>query len=199
MKILRYFSILAIAAVLSGCGEAQRQSFEERFDKRYLDMQSYAASGSIAVYSNKTENTYKFALGAEKDGARFIEYPDDKLKIVFKNGEATLINGKAGGKETVKEEREEYLHIFPDKFFKNYIDAQGESYQYEKSAGNVAIKCDISTKSGDNLVEIMILDEKKLNPRIFTIYRKGGEKLFEIKFNEFEFVKKFKDDVFNTD
>ncbi|UKI37391.1 MAG: hypothetical protein L6V93_04360 [Clostridiales bacterium] len=41
-------------------------------------------------------------------------------------------------------------------------------------------------------MEIMILDEKKLEPKSFTVFRKGGEKLFEMKFNGFEFVKNSK-------
>lgn len=199
MKILRYFPILLSVAVLSGCTGAQNQSFEERFDKKYLDMQSYAASGSIAVYSNKTENSYKFAMCSEKDGARMIEYPSDKLKIVFKDGEAVIMNGKTKGRETVKEGKDEYLHIFPDKFFERYIADKGEEYAYEQGGAGISIKCDVSTKSGDELVEIMLLDEKKLEPKMFTVFRKGGEKLFEMKFDGFEFVKKFKDGVFDTE
>lgn len=199
MKKLRYFPILLIAFMLSGCSAAQKQTFEERFEKKYLDMQSYAASGNIAVFSNKTENSYKFALCSEKDGARMINYPEDKLKIVFKDVEAVITNGKTGGKGTVKEEKEEYLHIFPDKFFERYIADKGEEYVYENSGAHISIKCDVSTKSGDELVEIMILDEKKLEPKTFTVFRKGGEKLFEMNFDGFEFVKKFKDGVFNTE
>lgn len=199
MKFLRYFSLVCALSLLTGCGAPKKQTFEERFDKKYLDMQSYAASGSITVYSNKTENEYKFFMCSEKDGPHLIDYPDDKLKIVFKNGEALIANGKTNGKETVREEKDEYLHLFPDKFLKQYISEKGAEYVYEKSGANIGIKCDVSTKSGDNLVEIMLLDEKKLNPKLFTVYRKGGEKLFEMKFDEFEFVKKFKDGVFNTE
>ena len=199
MKKLRYFPILLISVMLTGCSAPQKQTFEERFEKKYLDMQSYAASGSIAVFSNKTENSYKFALCSEKDGARMIEYPDDKLKIVFKDGEAVIINGKTKGKEKVREEKDEYLHIFPDKFFARYIEQKDAGYVYEKMGSGISIKCDVSTKSGDELAEILVLDEKKLEPKSFTVFRKGGEKLFEMKFDGFEFVKKFKDGVFDTE
>ena len=70
---------------------------------------------------------------------------------------------------------------------------------YEKMGSGISIKCDVSTKSGDELAEIMVLDEKKLEPKSFTVFRKGGEKLFEMKFDGFEFVKKFKDGVFDTE
>ncbi|UKI37390.1 MAG: hypothetical protein L6V93_04355 [Clostridiales bacterium] len=58
-----------------GCSAPQKQTFEERFEKNILICKATPRRAVLRFFSNKTENSYKFALCSEKDGARMVEYP----------------------------------------------------------------------------------------------------------------------------
>lgn len=183
--------------IICGCSNLPNESFEDKLDKRYAKIENYAASGKLIVYSNKTKNTYEFIEAFKEPDVYLLEYPKDDMKILFADGRITISDKKSNGKQTFSDIKEEYMHLFIDNFFKNYFSQQSGEYVYEKSGKNLILKCDVSTQSGDNLVEILTISDKNLLPLHLDVLRKGGEKIFEMDFNEFEFVKKFKDDIFN--
>ncbi len=173
------------------------ETFEDKLDKRYIKIENYAAKGTLAVFSNKTKNTYEFIEGYKAPDTYLIEYPTDNMKILFSEGKVIISDKKANGKQTFTDIKDEYMHLFINHFFESYFSNQGDEYIYEKVGKNYVLKTDITTKSGDNLVEILTLNSKSLYPIHLDVMRKGGEKIMEIDFNEFEFVKKFKEDIFN--
>lgn len=183
--------------ITCGCTAAPNETFEDKLDKRYLKIDNYAAKGNLAVYSNKTKNTYDFIEGYKSPDTYLIEYPKDNMKILFEGDRVTISDNKSSSKQTFIDLKDEYMHLFINHFFENYFSNQGDKYVYEKVGKNYVLKCDITTKSGDNLVEILTLNSKNLYPVCLDVMRKGGEKIMEINFTEFEFVKKFKEDIFN--
>ena len=199
MNKFKCIAIMAAFTLLLGCAAIPKESFEDRFDKKYFEIDNYAASGKITVHSNKTKNSYNFIQLYKKPDMHILEYPDDNMKMMFSEGKVMIVDSKNNKKTSFKDIKEEYMHIFVDNFFKNYISAQSGEYLYEKNGKNLLLKCDLTTQSGDNLVELLIIDEKNLTPIHLEVFRKGGEKIFEIDFDKFEFVKKFKDDIFNIE
>lgn len=199
MNKIKCIAIVIAFTLLTGCSAVPKESFEDRFDKKYLEIENYASSGKITVYSNKTKNSYNFIQAYKKPDMYILEYPDDNMKMLFSEGKVFIAHSKNNKKTSFKDIKEEYMHIFVDNFLKNYFSCQSGEYLYEKSGKNLILKCDVTTQSGDNLVELLIIDEKNLIPIHLDVLRKGGEKVFEIDFNKFEFVKKFKDDIFDIE
>ncbi len=175
----------------------------QRIHKKFSHMTAYTAKVEVTVYSNKTENTYLInQLMKDSQGAQLmVEKPESVQGTItrYHNGQVTLMN--AGQESAVSVPAADAYHdIFIDQFFALY-------YQSEKTAINVSGG---GTEGANSLLLetiavpdashrhrlTLLIDAKRLEPQVLTVYDVGGNIQLMAKFVEFEYNPAIDDSLF---
>lgn len=195
MKIIKTFFALIIITLISGCsaGNNTNENVFQKINKKYINIPSYTASGTLTVSGNKTCNTYNFTQ-IYKSPNKFRMDFDDISFVSADNGVYIYDSNTKSNIDANNLKSEMYLY-FINSFFKQYFMCESTKSPDIFKEKTAILECDIQHKYLSK--SRLFLDLKSFTPKLMEYYDLSGKCIYKIEIKQFKFEKNIKDDLFN--
>lgn len=200
------FLLFAFVLLFTGCGTSKTAKDEAAYDKiqkRLINLESYAATGTVTYISNKNTHTYEVSQFCKMTGEYRVEVTGpEKVKgnITVCDGKTIAqFNSRITGKLIVgTQDTSERYEIFLTSFVKNYVKSQEVSVSVANMDENVCTVLEAKIPGGHPYLasEKLWVDNTTLDPVKLVIYDPDGGERVVVNFIIFEYNKELDDKLF---
>ena len=176
----------------------------QKIHHKFAALQSYTAVVRLTVVSNKTEQTYELLQQVkEPDKAKVeVKSPEDFAGMTtIYCGETVSVFSDVTDKPLSVAALEELNDVFITDFFARYYQSEDTALSVSVGEGTdrtMLLETAACPEESGRYKITLLLDTKKLEPKVLTIYDVGGNIRLKAEFTEFYYNPVLDDSIFST-
>lgn len=171
----------------------------QRIHKKYSQMKSYTARVRMTVQSNKTEEVYELEQQVRvPDAARITVTSPQSLSglAAIYNGDSVTLR-QAGMGEVTLPAVPELNYTRPDEFFALYYQSEDTTVSASGGeSGQMLLETAVMPRQSEEYKVTLLLDSKKLTPKVLTLYDVGGNIRMTAEYFDFCYNPALEDAIF---
>jgi outer membrane lipoprotein-sorting protein len=200
--IVAVAAILALSAVLSGCGKKDASSIVKDLDKVMSKLESYQASGTMTLHTGQQPLNYRVEVWYQKPDYYRIALTNEKrdiTQIVLRNDEGVFVLTPSLKKsyrfQSDWPENQGQVYLYQTLVHSIQMDnsrqftTDKDSYVFDVMAGNY--------QNGSFARQKIWLSKEDYSPKHVEVTDTNNNVMLEVNFDSFEFGKKFDSSAFD--
>ncbi len=208
-RICALLALILTLMINAGCSPAvqlgdQDAQIYQKIHHKFAALQSYTAVVRLSVVSNKTEQTYELLQQVkEPDMAKIeVKSPEDFAGMTtIYCGETVSVLRDAVDMPLSVVALEELNDVFITDFFARYYQSEETAISVSVGEGTnptILLETVVCPADAQRYKITLLLDAKKLEPKVLAVYDVGGNIRLKAEFLEFCYNPNLEDSIFST-